>query len=575
MADVFLSYSRKDLTIAQALVEEIERRAWRSVWWDSTRADDGIAPGGEIEATIRRELQRAQFVVVLFSVRSLESSWVRSELNRALAGKANVIPVMLPGIAVDDLPMRLEDRLCIDLRDWAPPVPSRELERLIAHLSKGSPTPFERLVKQAYALFPFTLPFVVLAFVANLFGVFDLLGVDTHLSFVTLSARGLVSPPVIHPDLLLVIIDADTDRSYGRASEFDRWRANHARALRKLAGARVVAYDMFFEEKPEASKGTQELADAIREVRAHGTSVVVGARNRDGAELRVAPPLRAALREPHGHAAGTVAHACLGATNGLSTYVPLVAKDEHGAVFQSLALAAYAGSGKVGPNVDRDAELTLLQKDQATQIRMAGDDLPVRDTTCGALRGTTPARYYLDNFPYRLEKANPAVIPFEHLLEAGVPRERVAGKLVLIGSWREGVDSQRVWDVDGPRDTAGMKVQAAAINTLLREQFIRPVGPGLQLGWLGALAVAASLIRSKISGDRPGTRLALLFSLIGLDLALATALSAAGLLSEVPYHVAVIWLSYSYLTSSAWRLRQLRNRLALRASKARPTEVGV
>jgi hypothetical protein len=65
-----------------------------------------------------------------------------------------------------------------------------------------------------------------------------------------------------------------------------------------------------------------------------------------------------------------------------------------------------------------------------------------------------------------------------------------------------------------------------------------------------------------------------LCALIAVDLAVAIALSAAGILSEVPYHVLVIALSYRYLTNSTWRAQQLLNWLAARGTKPKTMEVG-
>jgi CHASE2 domain-containing sensor protein len=236
------------------------------------------------------------------------------------------------------------------------------------------------------------------------------------------------------------------------------------------------------------------------------------------------------------------------------SYVPLLARRKEAAPVVSLALAAFAPTAKAGALFDRQIALAYSDRSETSTVSIAGYER-VADAAdgCSPLSGSTPARYYLDGFPYQLQRTAEAVIPFEDVLDDGFDRRRVAGKTVLIGSWRpDDADRHLVWGLQGPHRTHGVNIQAAAINTLLFDSFIRPVGPVAQLGWLAALALAAALIRDKVA---VGQRALFLLLLIALDVALAAGLSLAGLLSEIPYHLAVIWLSYAYLARSfrSWR----------------------
>lgn len=77
MADVFLSYARHDLSIAQRVARELSKHGW-SVWFDQE-----ISARETFADVIAVELNRARAVLVLWSPVSVESQWVRSEANHA------------------------------------------------------------------------------------------------------------------------------------------------------------------------------------------------------------------------------------------------------------------------------------------------------------------------------------------------------------------------------------------------------------------------------------------------------------------------------------------------------------
>ena len=86
MADVFVSYSRRDRARVAPLVAAIESMGW-SVWWDP-----GIAPGQEFDRLIDAELAAASAVLVVWSRDSVESRWVRGEAREA-ADRGILVPV--------------------------------------------------------------------------------------------------------------------------------------------------------------------------------------------------------------------------------------------------------------------------------------------------------------------------------------------------------------------------------------------------------------------------------------------------------------------------------------------------
>ena len=78
MADIFISYSKKDEPDARLLSAFLEVRGY-SVWWDAN-----LEGGDKYRATITAELSKARAVVVIWTKNSVGSDWVQSEAGRAL-----------------------------------------------------------------------------------------------------------------------------------------------------------------------------------------------------------------------------------------------------------------------------------------------------------------------------------------------------------------------------------------------------------------------------------------------------------------------------------------------------------
>jgi TolB-like protein/Tfp pilus assembly protein PilF len=88
LSDIFLSYSRDDLTIARRFAEGFEREGF-SVWWDAS-----LIPGEAFDQVIEKALGEAKAVVVLWSRKSVASRWVRAEATQA-NDNGTLVPVMI------------------------------------------------------------------------------------------------------------------------------------------------------------------------------------------------------------------------------------------------------------------------------------------------------------------------------------------------------------------------------------------------------------------------------------------------------------------------------------------------
>ncbi|MDP2008385.1 MAG: toll/interleukin-1 receptor domain-containing protein [Rubrivivax sp.] len=88
MSDIFLSYARGDVLVAEKLARLLENSGL-DVWWDRR-----LLAGDDFNAEIEKALTDAGCVVVLWSPLSVDSKWVRGEAQRAL-DLDKLVPIMI------------------------------------------------------------------------------------------------------------------------------------------------------------------------------------------------------------------------------------------------------------------------------------------------------------------------------------------------------------------------------------------------------------------------------------------------------------------------------------------------
>jgi hypothetical protein len=139
MAKLFLSYSRKDDSAARRLTKWLEREG-HDVWRD----EDDIGGGASFSAEIEKALNECDAVLVLWSVESVRSAWVRDEAGYGRdAGK--LIPFSLDGT---EPPLGFRQYQAISLARWKhgePPVADRIRDAIarIGSLPAPHPKPVE------------------------------------------------------------------------------------------------------------------------------------------------------------------------------------------------------------------------------------------------------------------------------------------------------------------------------------------------------------------------------------------------------------------------------------------------
>jgi TolB-like protein/lipoprotein NlpI len=134
MAQIFVSYSSEDVDRVRPLVKAIEALDF-TVWWDRQ-----IDPGTSWDDAIERELDAAQWVIAVWTERSIGSRWVRTESMAAL-DRDVLIPVLLDDVTP---PVAFRTTQAADLRNWQPGSPDAGFDQLMALLQAkpaSSPRP--------------------------------------------------------------------------------------------------------------------------------------------------------------------------------------------------------------------------------------------------------------------------------------------------------------------------------------------------------------------------------------------------------------------------------------------------
>lgn len=124
MTDIFISYASEDRAVAASLAEQLESHGWR-VWWDRE-----LRSGVDFTREIASRLEAARCVLVLWSVSSVESHWVRDEANEGLR-RGVLVPVRIDAAAP---PYGFRSLQTLSLQQWLAAREPAELLRLVSDI---------------------------------------------------------------------------------------------------------------------------------------------------------------------------------------------------------------------------------------------------------------------------------------------------------------------------------------------------------------------------------------------------------------------------------------------------------
>ena len=129
MADVFVSYSRRDSEFVGRMVESIERSG-KEVWLDT----EGLVDGEVFPHAIRTAIEQADSFLFVITPAAVESPFCESEVDYASDLHKRIVPVLREPVADDQLPAEIRDRNWIPFTERDPFEPS--MERLLTALER-------------------------------------------------------------------------------------------------------------------------------------------------------------------------------------------------------------------------------------------------------------------------------------------------------------------------------------------------------------------------------------------------------------------------------------------------------
>lgn len=137
MADIFVSYAHEDRDWVALFTERLHAIGGWDIWWDRT-----ILPGEEFEEVIQRELSEAGRAIVVWSVHSVDSRWVRAE-----AGDAAHRQVLVP-IRIDDavVPLQFRGLETANLSTWRGQDDHHDFLEIVAVLHDALSAPGARAI---------------------------------------------------------------------------------------------------------------------------------------------------------------------------------------------------------------------------------------------------------------------------------------------------------------------------------------------------------------------------------------------------------------------------------------------
>src|SRR5262249_22410011 len=130
MADVFISYKKEDYQAAERVIAAL-RAEGLSGWWD-----DSLTAKSGWDAELEREIAAGATVVVLWTPRSVESEWVRTEAHYA-HDRGKLVPVMLESCTI---PIAFLLRQTVNLSQWRGDRDDRNWRKLLTWVADLSAT---------------------------------------------------------------------------------------------------------------------------------------------------------------------------------------------------------------------------------------------------------------------------------------------------------------------------------------------------------------------------------------------------------------------------------------------------
>jgi WD40 repeat protein len=129
VADVFVSYSRRDSAYVQRLVEALQSRG-KDIWVDV----EGIRDAEVFPAALRRAVEGSDAFVFVISPDSVHSDFCEQEVDRAVELNKRVVPLALRAVPDEEIPDEIR------VRNWIPAGDDGEFDSSVDRLVKALDT---------------------------------------------------------------------------------------------------------------------------------------------------------------------------------------------------------------------------------------------------------------------------------------------------------------------------------------------------------------------------------------------------------------------------------------------------
>ena len=132
MADVFVSYSRRDSEFVRRLAESVVARG-KEVWVDT----EGIADGEVFPEAIKRAIEQSDAFLFVITPASVASAYCEHEVEYARELQKRIVPVLRDAVGDEQLPVEIRER------NWIPFTEADEFEASLARLVTALDTDLE------------------------------------------------------------------------------------------------------------------------------------------------------------------------------------------------------------------------------------------------------------------------------------------------------------------------------------------------------------------------------------------------------------------------------------------------
>jgi len=320
--------------------------------------------------------------------------------------------------------------------------------------------------------------------------IFDFIYIDTIIERYTIAFGDslIEKEKKFSDDIVLVTIEEPS---------FDiSWRKKHALLIDKLskAGAKVIAFDMYFEEQSEFD---DLFIDAIKKAKDKGTDVIIGISELQKNE----PKMFKGLKE----AVSGYGILCINQTLLYSTKAPLLVMKANGNSFDSLSLAV-ANAFYRKDFIVRIEEQAVFIKHPDESIRNEEIKINLSDvkySSCPSVdEGDQVANIFIDLSPLGFFKPCEAIDRSLHCFYNEVisswsysELERgFNGKIVLVGVQIPKKDCLNVYRGLHKEKCFGMEVHADVLNTILSWVHIQEYPPKQQLIFIAISAILGAVL---------------------------------------------------------------------------------